>query len=84
MTKPSPWKKDPDDNPRSGEFGYEVTEYEVRRLIETLKRMTPSPERGFYILLAAMIHMVSQNNISKEELVKILADEILAHKVVEK
>ena len=83
MTKPSPWKKDPEtriSNPEK--FRFEISSHEVRRLIEMLERMTPSAEHGFYILLATMLHMADQNGTSKEHLVEMLTEEILAHKVV--
>jgi len=82
--KHSPWKTDrevPKIPPE--EFKFEVAIYEVLRITDVLKRMTPSPQHAFFILLATMLHMAEQNGVSKEELTKILTEEILAHKVAE-
>ena len=85
MTKPSPWKTAAEAHtPDPKKFKFEVSAHDVLRLIETLKRMTPSAEHGFYILLATMLYMAEQNGTSKEKLVEILTEEILAHKVVKK
>jgi len=82
MTKPSPWKSDRKVHvPPEGEFRFQIGTHEVLRVIEMLKLMTPSVERGFYILVAAMIHMAEINNVSKEELAEMIAKEILTHKV---
>ena len=83
---PSPWKTDrpveiPDD---LDGFKVSVTTREVEIIITLLQRMTKSPEHAFYLLLATMLYLAQQSDLSNEDLIEMLTDEITKHKVIQK
>ena len=79
----SPWKTDrpveiPDD---IDDFQVSITQREVDIIIAVLQRMTKNAGQAFYLLLATMLSLAQANDLSNEDLIEKLTDEITKHKV---
>jgi hypothetical protein len=87
MTRKSPWystskveiPKDIDG------FRHTISDYELARIQAVLMEVAKGDaERGFYILIAAIMAMASANNLSRKELIEALTEEINACKEVKR